>query len=784
MKKIIISMAMLMACVSAFAQSTSAKSAKQGSYRIASFVNDSSFSTVDVIENQDFNVTRLTGNQLAQGKLSTDNYDCLLLENSPYYPAKAMESLHEFIGNGGDLILMGGRAFSKPLWQKGGRWTTSPEPDTEKSPDPIRFYDAFEDYEVYEMPAVNRISYCKTQDSFFHGFNVSGNYKGVSAVATAFPGESEFIPLLEAFDQYGRHTGWAASLLINYKGRYQNSQWALFGIEDDEFYDSDEFKKVLLKVLSSFESDKLIEKARGNQRIAQLKKDPSIKPLKRVRITADGKGFEYEDGRPFYMIGANMCGPGGFLHYGTAYSPELLENTFKLMSEAGVNVLRMRNGSMAAVPDIVEALKEYANKYGVYLFLELGPRPKAGVTARQIREKVQKVARIWKDEPMVLAYDLVNEPYPWEMAGVELDDGQTIGTKFPGNLGIYENWADPGHYSLYQNLNGKLPVPKDPEIKKHYENINNVMETWLDIAIDAIREIDPETPITVGYNHYYGGFPCHEKLDFVSPHIYPNIWAKFTDDKVTDFNTIKAGVTTMDRQAIMWPDQPVCVGEFGFSNGEFIDEEHTLDIHTSSVIEMTYYLYAISEGYYGIMKWMVEDWPMGSITRTFKKKQKGMKNWHEAQGRFGMYYYDGTELGKPKAIAYALRFLRDYIDRGNYHGKLELLKLDYPLFGAGYIYRDKNALFVGDINHNSESLTFKTQNQKPANVMLTWDDKNLTIMSTNDARARVKLTDFVGSVKPAAVSVTGECGDYEIDGKWAQLLLLQGQAVKITKNIK
>ncbi len=118
------------------------------------------------------------------------------------------------------------------------------------------------------------------------------------------------------------------------------------------------------------------------------------------------------------------------------------------------------------------------------------------------------------------------------------------------------------------------------------------------------------------------------------------------------------------------------------------------------------------------------------------------------------------------------------------NGKLELLKLNYPNFGAGYVYRDKKALFVGDIDHNSKRLTFKTQNQMPANVMLTWDDQSLTIMSTNDAVVRVRLADFVGLVKQGEFSVDGRHGGSKFENGWAELLLLQGQAVKIAKKVK
>jgi hypothetical protein len=103
---------------------------------------------------------------------------------------------------------------------------------------------------------------------------------------------------------------------------------------------------------------------------------------------------------------------------------------------------------------------------------------------------------------------------------------------------------------------------------------------------------------------------------------------------------------------------------------------------------------------------------------------------------FGMYYYDGNPrgLGRPKPICYATKFLRDYVEANGLSGTLEIKRAKTSI-GAGYVFKSKNALFVGDTEYKSPELEF--QSRQPANVMLTWSGSGMKVMSTSDATITV-----------------------------------------------
>lgn len=58
-------------------------------------------------------------------------------------------------------------------------------------------------------------------------------------------------------------------------------------------------------------------------------------------------------------------------------------------------------------------------------------------------------------------------------------------------------------------------------------------------------------------------------------------------------------MTTFDRLAKVWPNKPVTLGEFGYSNGIVIPDGSYLDLHSSAVTEMISFLYPLAHDYEG-----------------------------------------------------------------------------------------------------------------------------------------------------------------------------------------
>ena len=204
--------------------------------------------------------------------------------------------------------------------------------------------------------------------------------------------------------------------------------------------------------------------------------------------------------------------------------------------------------------------------------------------------------------------------------------------------------------------------------------------------------MDTNHLITVGYDTAFAALPSNRQLDFVSHHVMPPAW--FAG---------RAGEPDHARPARRsWPDKPITLGEFGYSTGIPLANGY-LDRYTASVGEMIHYLYAFTKDYDGVKKWMLNDWPykimqhygdwnQGDVTRVYEE-------------RFGLYYYDGTPAGRPKPIVHALRFVGEHIAGLAPSGTLEIVPAPLSI-GAGYVYKNKQALFIGNTAYTAAGLSF------------------------------------------------------------------------------
>jgi len=274
--------------------------------------------------------------------------------------------------------------------------------------------------------------------------------------------------------------------------------------------------------------------------------------------------------------------------------------------------------------------------------------------------------------------------------------------------------------------------------------------------------VDKRHLITVGYNTVLTALPCNRRLDFVSEHVYQRPYA---------LADVMKNVTTLDRLATLWRGKPVSLGEFGYSNGIAMGGGY-LSFDASAVGEMIHWLYALSHGYEGCKKWMLVDWPL-PYNRRFAP-WIGDEPHRIYEERFGLFFYDGTPEGRPKPIAHALRFLRDYVDRAGPGGTLDIRPGPTPI-GAAYVYRGDRALFLGARGHSTGGVSFKAA--VPTNLMLDWGGDALRVLSTADATATIEPTAFLPGL--TAGKVDGRHGGLKREGRRLTIELLAGETVRI-----
>lgn len=214
-----------------------------------------------LLEQADWGVTLLRGGDLsAEGVLTREHLDALVLPYGPMYPAAAGEAIKAYLKSGGGLITMGGYAFDRPMAYTGAGWEpadaslTAAELDAGKAiaalntrlgqaGDAMNF--APEQIQLFD-PAftLKRVAAIRWRDHSATGHaRADVPVEGYSAVSTAGSHSPVFptiwarrIPLVEAVDSHSRARGTVGALVHNFAGPYAGSSWAAFGVTSHDLF--------------------------------------------------------------------------------------------------------------------------------------------------------------------------------------------------------------------------------------------------------------------------------------------------------------------------------------------------------------------------------------------------------------------------------------------------------------------------------------------------------------------------------------------------------------------
>jgi len=709
-----------------------------------------------------FGVTVLDSEKIRNSSiLNIENFDCLVIAGgADYFPASASASLLRFLTRGGDLVTLGGYAFKELVWNFNGKWMTKSQiEETISSVQPQNMLFDFEDEPSGWRRATNDVS---TPGSL----EADKGYKG--------KGAKIFIPGLTGWDNWSAGIDGSISegqdlVCFWAKGSQRTKQIAVeIGERDGSRWIATvnmgtEWKHYcLLPEAFAYWKDNT-SKGRGGKGVSDIAEHMfDVAPMPPVqqgfmKVSADKKHLVYPDGKRFFCIGSNYHGwfDRCWNEWKEYFDPVKMELDFRKAHEAGINTFRLFLYKLA--DDImkddfhkIDIMLTFARRYDIHLLVHLA---RYGQMEKS-QECIRKLCAHLKDEPMVLGYDIQNEPwlpaiiaekYP---AGIKLPitDIQDGVNKF----GIYVG-ENLGEWTTFPKLkDNKVPMLDDEVVKAGDESFR----IWIKLNKDAIREVDKNHLVTVGFNTPFSAFPCASELDFISHHVYVRPFS---------YDSVIQNITTFDRIAAVWPEKPVSFGEFGYSNGIMMGSRY-LDFYSSAVGEMIHYLYPLSRGYEGSYKWMLNDNP---------NAWRGDDNFYEE--RFGFFYYDGTPFGHRKPIAHATQFLSEYINRAGPTGTMETAQAQ-NMIGTGYVFKGDKALFIGNTEYKSDGLQFK--GGKPANVMLDWGSGKLKIMSTCDLQVKISPSKFLSTLKSGS-KITGRNAGSKKDGDLLILDLLEGEAVTI-----
>lgn len=237
--------------------------------------------------------------------------------------------------------------------------------------------------------------------------------------------------------------------------------------------------------------------------------------METVRIAPDKKGFILHPSGDRYIPWGNNYASVNIMER-LADDPARVEREFAAMKAAGANVARIHPemprilvGPGKADPralDLLRRILKIAENSGIHLKI-------TGLACYRIKDRMawydsmdergrwgtqaffwETIARTCADSPAVFAYDLVNEP-----AAV----GKPVDGWYTGRMGDVE-------FCQWLSLN---PGGRSGD---------EIFREWTKRMVAAIRAHDRAHLITMGMLPFPGAYKAAaERLDFVSPHLYP-----------------------------------------------------------------------------------------------------------------------------------------------------------------------------------------------------------------------------------------------------------------------
>jgi hypothetical protein len=255
------------------------------------------------------------------------------------------------------------------------------------------------------------------------------------------------------------------------------------------------------------------------------------------------------------------------------------------------------------------------------------------------------IAQRYAGRPTILAYDLKNEPTFWllqtamypnggrppllsrelldrygeQSARFYIDAFRTTEEGMHGPLAIPErfssdeayvyhnNWILSYHLALeataWATRTGRSDVeyvaqPEAASWRPLLDSLDTTYRAWLKPQIQAIRSVDPTTPITIGHHDpLIAALPANQQLDVITLHRYAPPGPDGRKDVRRQLQALRA----------LFPGRPVVLGEFGYRATDLGEDVAARE-------EAAIWLQLLSDGYAGGLKWMLTDTRDGSDT--------------------------------------------------------------------------------------------------------------------------------------------------------------------------
>jgi hypothetical protein len=271
-----------------------------------------------------------------------------------------------------------------------------------------------------------------------------------------------------------------------------------------------------------------------------------------VHVSSDRERLAQPDGTPFFIWGVNYEGPmdrAWRLWEDAQFDPGLIEQDFIRVRGLGLSTIRLfvqpplRNDILANNYRKLDLVVQIARRHGLYLLITFSDYVEPNLAA--VVEVERRVAARYAGESQILAYDLRNEPqfdlvalsiYNDPLPALQTDNfivqyGERITradipayrqtsegrSLVPARLTDQQAYIYVNAYRLYREFldaaaawaqarPGKTTLdymdsPDSASWQPFLQALNDTLGRWIGQQRDAIRSVDTNHMITVGYSY-------------------------------------------------------------------------------------------------------------------------------------------------------------------------------------------------------------------------------------------------------------------------------------------
>lgn len=366
-----------------------------------------------------------------------------------------------------------------------------------------------------------------------------------------------------------------------------------------------------------------------------------------VKISSDKRYLLNQKGQPFFMLGSNYEGyfdRAWHMWDDNKFDPTLIKHDFQKMADMGLNTVRLfvlpaldtelRGGNFSKLDKVLQIAADH--KQSVLLTFN----DSHSLNLQRAAELDAKIADRYQDDPVILGWDLENEPVFYNFAaasypanhpapiqtsvlvdhyGPRVSQAEAVELQRQRRIPAHLNPQQAFYYinalkyfiefdgdaAAWANAKGVTLVEylyTNDSAKWHklIEALNGTVAAWLAARHAPVRAADPNHLITVGYNWlHFAGLPANRALDFQEYH-------KYGSASLSKLNQIIVALKSLTK---VFPNHPIMMGEMGYSNHTSTNPatSQPVDAELTALFESAQLMHLRANNYAGGLKWMLND---------------------------------------------------------------------------------------------------------------------------------------------------------------------------------